>query len=540
MSHFSSRQQDVWVDVSLNASHRWFQTFICTYFVLAIASTAVALRSYFQQAQAYVALLLTLLLVVMILHHKSRLRTCVVKSICEFYCFECKGESVLGFVIGKNTRRVFSNYERINMQPVRSWILVLAWLVWLGYGSLFNAGQREHAENAAIENVAGAALGDSIPHVLRSARLYLLCGVALASTFLRIAGYAGAEDRWTLRLFGVFFLLMFAPTRESTAQALTPLEIVARVSSFCALLLVSETHRRTLHYVDWLQNFDQRTSVVLAGIQMSLGKAKPRSLRGGHTRDTLVASIADQVPLAGRSFSFVKALGEWSVVVESAWVLAASNGVYGLTLAQLAATCVSIGYHRRRIAQFVDAHRSALVRRRVDPGTGDEPIIASANAGRPDRAPRQEQRRCSSPPLSTDPAPAASTTTTTAFARDYREVPMFPPPEPSHPPPQLSSVLAALPLSLAPAAPKNHIISFDELKQPTRPATSPSPVAMLDDAPAPPLRRQSGSASPEMRRSLTLPVSPGPVAPPIRRNTASQRRAELAALKALQTAIPLS
>lgn len=346
-----------WIDISLRGSHVWFENFILTFFVTMVASLAVSLRSHVQQVQAYVSLLMVMWLLYVFLRHRSCIRTSCVKSISDFYCFQCKGESLLGLVVGKNTRRVFSNYERVNMRPIRDWIVILSWLSWVSYGSLFGEGRREHSENVAIENATGM-LGSNLPHVLRAVRLLFLFFIAIASTFRR------DDLSWTPRLFGSFFFLLFLPTRESTPQGLSTLEIVSRVCNFCTLFLLSEVHRRTIHYARWVEGYDLKMTTLVAGIQMSLGLARPKTLKKCPRKDPLGATSSDTVPIIGRSFSFVRALADWSPIVESGWVLVSSNNVHTLVFLQSCIVCWSIYSTRTRLCALLDSTSTTTMRRK--------------------------------------------------------------------------------------------------------------------------------------------------------------------------------
>ena len=318
--------------------------------ILTGGSLAVAYRSVLCQLQAYAILVVSTAAFVMAINDASLRNECTGKSVKSPYCIECKLESRAVITIGRYLPRISSNYERFYMRPLRVHIGICAWIAWIAYGSLFHEARHNDTEDAYIarmiasltEDVSGA----TVLHTLRLCRNFLLFANALYSIFSEnsTAGDPGGRTHssmvWSTRSTILFFLLLFVPTSESTAQALGTLELLGRTGLFAALFVSTEALTRAQQYRFWVGSYVSASQIQLVGLLMALGVVKRRRPGKNCTAETIQVAVADEPPIVGSRFSLDGTLAKGAVIVRCAWLLVSSNAGLVLGLVQLFVTLV--------------------------------------------------------------------------------------------------------------------------------------------------------------------------------------------------------
>ena len=393
-----SKRSVCWINVSQipTNSQRW--SIIAIFIPLVVGSLAVAFRVYLCQAQAYAIILLTIIAISTMLLHTSQRRESIVKIKKEVYCADLSQTSHIAVTPGRLSRAVVSSYEQLYFSRVRVWLPLIVWLVWVAYGSLFHSGEHnDDIHNALLVDLTN--VGADTPKALRLARLYLLAFCALGSMcvtqyFRRresrepestIVKMSEAEQRWQCRFWFLFGVLLFFPAQESTAQALLPTRLLARTGFFFVLFILSESLNRLVHYERWIRCYHSFTQAILVAVQISLGKAKTMPLKEDRTKE-LVKCIDKMEPpppvLEPRKQNspdlLTSEIVKYCAVLQSSWILFASEAVYPVALFQVVLLLVMNKRLRNSIVDLVN-ERAEFFLVNQDPLTQQLPVTSKNN-----------------------------------------------------------------------------------------------------------------------------------------------------------------
>jgi hypothetical protein len=317
---------ELWISVGQSATKKQLVADALVLLLLWLAAIAVANRDRFCQLQAYTVLLVSIGAFGLYTHYCAQRRECTVETLRSPYCVDCRSTSRGAIVLGRRVEQVESNYERLHLPAARRHVVVVTWLAWLAYGSIFHEAQHESSEDAFLLQVLH---GSGVVAYLRMARVLLLWLVATADVL-------AATPRHIVAASAVFFVLLFFPSHESTAQALGGEALFMRTSIFVVLCFLSESLQRVLHYVDWIAGYDTNYQTHLSGLLMALGQAAPQKPLTVHSGDQLFIPILDP-GVSGRDFSLRVYLVDWRIVIRAAWVLVASDFAVSLALVQAGA-----------------------------------------------------------------------------------------------------------------------------------------------------------------------------------------------------------
>jgi hypothetical protein len=394
-----SRRSVCWINVSQRPTHRQAVSIASIFVLLTIGSLAVAFRIYLCQAQAYAIIVLTIIAGSTMLLHTSQRRESLVKIKKEVYCADLSQTSHIAVTPGRLSGTVVSSYEQLYFTRVRVWVPLIVWLVWVAYGALFHSGPHtEHVSHELLIDISN--VGDETPAMLRVARLYLLVFCALSSMAITqwfrrrdaresevtIVKMSEGEQRWQCRIWLLFALLLFFPARESTAQALLPMRLLARTSLFLVLFVLSESVNRLVHYERWIRCYHGFTQAILVAIQISLGKAKTMPLKEERAQE-LVKCIDKMEPpppvLEPRKQNspdlLTNEIVKYCAVLQSSWVLFASEAVYPVALFQVLVFLFMNRRLRQSVVQLVHERSAEFFIVNQDPLTQQLPVTSRNN-----------------------------------------------------------------------------------------------------------------------------------------------------------------
>lgn len=348
-------RRTVWLSVCQELDFRFFLSSVLAFIVLQLAVPAVTYRAAWCQMQAYTAL--ALLCVAIVLRERERRDQIelVVKPIDSVYCAECRRDDALSIIVGRRAHTAGSDsaYERLFAPSVRCSLMVALWLAWLAYGALFHEGLHEHA----IDSVVRAAIGFSsyVPEALRTARALVYFAMALVSLL--------APQSAPVHLALAALLLPF-PTRTATPQALSFVSLAARTSLFVALFVVADLFEQVTAHCRWLRQHDPERSMTLAACEMAAGRARRVRLKRSGGVDSGSASAGDvridmehamqPSEVYGRRYSAHAAVRYFLVALRSAWLLVVSHRFMALGALQLALMLVMIARERLVLRRAIE------------------------------------------------------------------------------------------------------------------------------------------------------------------------------------------
>lgn len=315
-----------WISIAQRSARRYLHPAAFALGVLEAGSLAVAQRSVLCQLQAYAILIVSCVAFASYAYHNSVRRECAVETFTSPYCVDCKGESRGVLIVGRRTNEVSSGYEQLYANPLRVHFAIFVWLAWIAYGSVFHEAQHTASEDAYVSELvhnltSGPWLDSLLPHV-RTLRIVTLFVVACYDSSKRAAPHV-------VYTTALFFVLLFFPSAQSTAQALHTVELLSRTAVFVTLFVLAEIVERAEHYRDWLGGYDEAYRIHLTGLLMAIGRARP--LRPKSEEIFIPVCGPDAV---GRSFSIERHLASWRIVVRSAWILVASDAAIGLAVVE--------------------------------------------------------------------------------------------------------------------------------------------------------------------------------------------------------------
>ena len=368
-----SQKKVCYINVSQTPMNRQAKSVVTAFTLLLLGSLSVGFRAYLCQAQAYSIIALSIFSACLFLVHESQRKESLVEIRRGVYCSDLSQTSQIAVIPGRLSVEVVSSYERLHFSRIRIWIPLLVWLAWIAYGALFHSGR--HAEHIVHELLVDlAAVGESVPELVQRFRIYLLvlCGFAsLAATNLarfRTGTEFGARQRDTQGVVWAFFLLsLFLPSIESTAQALVPTKLFARTTFFFVLFVLSESLNRLVHYEHWLVNYHDSTRAILIAVQIALGRAKPMKLNKDKVSDlsTQIDSLSPSLPVESRHVNSADLLKseiiKYNCVLQSAWLLVASESAYPFAFVQLLAVLALHIHIRKRIAAHIAEKQSGYL-----------------------------------------------------------------------------------------------------------------------------------------------------------------------------------
>jgi hypothetical protein len=327
-----------WADVSQRSASVYLVEFFVFYAVLLVAGAGVTERQAWCQLQGYTILIVSTLALFLYVRHQANLVEETVESVRAHYCVECCKESRSALIIGRLTKEIPSNYERLFPSHPRFYFALFIWLAWIAYGAVFHEGQHALAEEALIDSLFSKQNLHS--HSLRSLRMLLLFAISIAICVM--------PQQKTVIIYSsaTFFLLMFFPDENSSAQTLGSLQMAARTGVFICLFLLAELADRAREYRLWIDRYNSVCETHLICLQMALGVAHPLPLLKECTTDHIITPIADP-SIHGARFSFVSMLSRWSVVVKTAWVLVVSDLFVLLASVQLVLLLMQFAHERR-------------------------------------------------------------------------------------------------------------------------------------------------------------------------------------------------
>jgi hypothetical protein len=194
-----------------------------------------------------------------------------------------------------------------------------------------------------------------------------------------------AEQRWQCRFWFLFGVLLFFPAQESTAQALLPTRLLARTGFFFVLFILSESLNRLAHYERWIRCYHSFTQAILVAVQISLGKAKTMPLKEDRTKE-LVKCIDKMEPpppvLEPRKQNspdlLTSEIVKYCAVLQSSWILFASEAVYPVALFQVVLLLVMNKRLRNSIVDLVN-ERAEFFLVNQDPLTQQLPVTSKNN-----------------------------------------------------------------------------------------------------------------------------------------------------------------
>lgn len=346
--------KEKWVNVGQRPVRRYFPRLGFTLAVLLVGSIAVANRSVLCQLQAYSILVITLVTLVLYAQYNSIEREFTVETYRDPYCVDCMRPSRAALIVGRQAVTVSSSYERLYFCRPREYLIGFCWLAWIAYGSVFHEGKHSEQEDAYVADVF-QYLGNStvvywmVPYA-RVVRNMILWIIALALTMKLIRPTTA---------FVFFFLMLFAPSSHSTPQALSTHELVGRTCIFVTLFFMAELLKRATHYAEWIKAYKATHSAHISSVMMALGLAQTKSFSSRLGSDALMIPDDDSEPslATGRSFSLDRYLSDWTVVIESSWIMVASDWAIVLALIQ---TCLQFLW-------FFRARKAALESANIDP-----------------------------------------------------------------------------------------------------------------------------------------------------------------------------
>jgi hypothetical protein len=377
-----------WINVSQNATHRQWKAIIFSFVLLEAGALSVSYRAHLCQAQAYAIIVLAIIAMANMLLYGSLRRDSVVEIKKEVYCADLSKSSHIAVTPGRLSADVVSSYERLYFSQVRLWLPLLVWLVWVAYGALFHSGP--HSNNVEHELLVDLGnVGESTPALLKEARLYALafCGIGsiLLTGWFRRDTKDGtsssvivpvAEQRWQSLLWLLFALLLFFPSRESTAQALVPSLLAARTALFFVLFVLSESMNRLVHYERWLRCYRAFTQAILVAIQIALGGAKPMTLKEDRIKDMEngIDTMAPPPPAPRlrrpNSATLISSeLVKYCSIMQSAWILLASERFYPVAFAQVLAILVTHAHMRKTMIAVARERSTDFFVVNQDPGS---------------------------------------------------------------------------------------------------------------------------------------------------------------------------
>ena len=357
-----------WINVSQTPTHRQWKAIVITLLLLEAGALAVGFRAHLCQAQAYAIIVLAIFAMTSMLLYGSLRRDSLVEIKKEVYCADLSRSSHIAVTPGRLSVDVVSSYERLYFSQVRLWLPLFVWLVWVAYGALFHSGPHsdkiEHDLLIDLGNV-----GENTPALLKQLHLYSLAFCGLAS--LALTGWFRrdtkdgssssvvipiAEQRWQTLLWVLFALLLFFPSRESTAQALVPSMLAARTALFFVLFVLAESVNRLVHYERWLRCYRAFTQAILVAIQIALGGAKPMTLKEDRIKDMEngIDTMAPPPPVPRlkrpNSSTLISAeLVKYCSILQSAWILLANERLYPLAFLQVLAMLFAHAHMRKKM-----------------------------------------------------------------------------------------------------------------------------------------------------------------------------------------------
>ncbi len=330
-----------WIDVSGGNRKRFVRLYALGGALLIVATLAFAARGVLCQLQAYTLLALGLCTLAFLAEAQAVRSETLATAVRTPYCLDCKGTTRAVIVVSSHTRRVKSNYERMFARQQRVYLLLTVWLAWIAYGSLFHSAGHTDAEDSLISGVLVKAWShwnaDDAHSIIASLRTARVAAMALAAFYSvhaeRTRGsHASLSTQlahWSVKTGAVFFLSLFAPTADSTAQTLDFASLLSRTLLFFTLFVLSENLSETLAYRTWVREFSPVQSNLFSSLLMSLGQSAPVRPSKSILADEVVPPDVVSM-ITGRrgsratlSVPFVDA----ATVVRSAWVLFADDSV---------------------------------------------------------------------------------------------------------------------------------------------------------------------------------------------------------------------
>jgi hypothetical protein len=344
-----------WIDVSQRSSIFYLPSFVGVILILLCGCLGVSEQQVWCQMQGYTLLALATLALFLYIKHKADLLEQTVESMRTLYCVECCKESRGSLMVGRLTATIGSNYERLFAAPPRFYLAIIIWLAWIVYGSVFHEGQHALAEEAFLDALVESRAFHV--HFLRTVRILVLFAISAALCFLPPAK--------SLIMYSsvVFFLLLFFPDEDSSAQTLSLWQIMAKTSLFFCLFFCAELAERARQYRLWIESYSVVYETHLACVLMAMGIAKPMRLTDDSTSDDVIIPIADP-SINGTRFSLVGMLSRWSILLKSSWILLAGDAFLMFGALQITLLLVQLLLERRRAFASV-AVNSTTVRRKA-------------------------------------------------------------------------------------------------------------------------------------------------------------------------------
>lgn len=517
-----SQRRVCYINVSQTPMHRQARSLFAALLLLLAGSLAVGFRVYLCQAQAYAIIALTLAAACVFLVHSSQRKDSVVKIRRNVYCSDLSQTSQIAVVPGRISADVVSSYERLYFTRARIWLPLFVWLAWIAYGALFHSGQ--HAEHIVHELLIDvAAVGEQVPELVQRFRVYLLALCAFASLaatnvarFQRTAAAAASasaaaasvsdssestsrEKETQAVVWVVFILSLFLPAIDSTGQALLPARLAARTAFFYVLFVLCESLDRLVHYERWLVAYRDPTRAVLVAMQIALGRAKPMTLRKSKVNDlsSQIEALSPPSPLVEprhpHSADLLRSEAvKYTSVLQSAWLLVASESAYALAFAQVLLVLALHVHVRRRIVAHIRDKQHGYLCVNQDPHTVQQtaPILPLTS-----RISSDEQH------VRSEPAPMPATSDPSSDEEPAQS--QWPPP-PTVLSPALASALAPAPAPAARRPSRSRTTEQPAQRQPLPPV--PAPVPILPAQQTGPVRRKS--ASPQTRHTSLATTEP--------------------------------
>lgn len=371
-----------WVNVGQRPVRRYFPRLGFTLAVLLMGSIAVANRSVLCQLQAYSILIITMVTLILYAQYYSIEREYTIETFRDPYCVDCMRPSRAALMVGRQASTISSNYERLYFCRPREFLIGFCWLAWIAYGSVFHEGKHSEQEDAYVADVF-QYLGNTtvvywmVPYA-RFFRNLVLWLIALALTRRLIRPTAA---------FVVFFVLLFAPSSHSTPQALTTYELVARTCIFVTIFVLAELLKRTVHYAEWIKTYSDTHSAHISSVMMALGLAQTKSFSSRLRSESL--TISDMPTLAtGQTFSLDVYLSDWTVIIESSWIMVACDWAIVLALLQ---ACAQLYWILEKRKSIVLSARDNLTKTRIK-GDIALPVVVASSPVEVPRAPGVSRR----------------------------------------------------------------------------------------------------------------------------------------------------
>ena len=370
-----------WIDVSGGNRKRFVRLYVLGGTMLMVAALAFAARGILCQLQAYTLLALGLCALAFFAEAQAMRAETLATAVRTPYCLDCKGTTRAAIVVSSHTRRVKSNYERMFARQQRVYLLLAVWLAWIAYGSLFHSAGHTDAEDSLVASVLVSSWShwnaDDAHAIIASLRTARVAAMALAAFYsVHAERTRGSHPslstqltHWSVKTGAVFFLSLFAPTADSTAQALDFASLMSRTLLFFALFVLSENLSETLAYRTWVREFSVVQRNLFSSLLMALGQSAPARPNKSILADEVVPPDVVSV-ITGRrgsratlSVPFVDA----ATVVRSAWVLFADDSVAPIAL--LLACYILFAIRAARIEALQLAGESPVLRMRAKAST---------------------------------------------------------------------------------------------------------------------------------------------------------------------------